>query len=190
LPAAEATHPATFALLAAVAEGDLVKPAPVSAPSVVPASAPPAVRAAALAVAAATATLLTPKVASAPADPTGPGALVWARQSGFPWFPAEVVDPAAPSDAAHTPSASVLAARPKTAGAALRLVLFFDKTRSWAWLAVDRLLPMFADIPADLARAQESKKEAQRRDVQAAYEEASAYRKTLRARLRRAAPDP
>ncbi len=48
--------------------------------------------------------------------PFPPGTFVWARQSAFPWFPAEVVDPAITAakafDSYHVPSAAVLACKP------------------------------------------------------------------------------
>lgn len=73
------------------------------------------------------------------------GDLVWAKMTGFPWYPSEIIDPTIGSP---TVIKEMLATRPfdtqnKEEGPSHYLVVFFDRPegkRTWAWLTKDHLI--------------------------------------------------
>ncbi|KAI8053328.1 hypothetical protein BDF22DRAFT_470691 [Syncephalis plumigaleata] len=72
------------------------------------------------------------------------GDIVWAKMPGFPWFPAELVQPS------KSIPDSVMNYREPNKD---RLVCFFDKhmkQRSWQWLATKDLQPLGRDDTIDL----------------------------------------
>ncbi|KAF9987855.1 hypothetical protein BGZ65_001577 [Modicella reniformis] len=79
------------------------------------------------------------------------GSLVWAKMEGFPWFPAELMDP----KGSQIP-AQVL--EMKRDGQELHLVQFFDlqergdRGRSWYWLTTSQMSPLGVDLDEDRKR--------------------------------------
>lgn len=123
-----------------------------------------------------------------------PGDLVWAKQRGWPWFPAQVVDPFITQEEAkmlktEMPSRQIIemgpewAQGPKKATSGRRtnkdvkenllyLVLFFDKKRSWGWIPEKHLSAMLLNSAAgrttDLQMLKFSPKPAARKDIKEA----------------------
>eukprot|EP00051_Salpingoeca_urceolata_P018466 m.259238 g.259238 ORF g.259238 m.259238 type:complete len:1155 (-) comp19203_c0_seq3:429-3893(-) len=97
-------------------------------------------------------------------------AFVWAKCSGFAWFPALVVDP--DEEGPLTLTEGVLTSRPD--GQA-HLCMFFEKKHRWAWLPGNKLRSMLDNPEEDRAMINRSKKGTQRAQVLDAYERARAF---------------
>ncbi|KAG0229296.1 nuA3 HAT complex component nto1 [Mortierella sp. GBA43] len=83
--------------------------------------------------------------------PLAYGSLVWAKMEGFPWFPAELMDP----KGSYVP-AQVL--EMKRDGQGHYLVQFFDlrergdRGRSWYWMTTPQVSPLGVDLDEDRKR--------------------------------------
>ncbi|XP_050316303.1 peregrin [Anthonomus grandis grandis] len=106
--------------------------------------------------------------------------LVWAKCRGYPWYPALIIDPGIPKGFEHkgvplpTPPPEVLKLGKKCTEH-VYLVLFFDVKRTWQWLPADKLELMGVDNEKDEAKANEPRKQSDRKAVRKAYENALNY---------------
>ncbi|KAG0209686.1 nuA3 HAT complex component nto1 [Mortierella sp. GBA30] len=79
------------------------------------------------------------------------GSLVWAKMEGFPWFPAELMNPRGP----RVPRQALDLERE---GSEAHLVQFFDlrergeRGRSWYWVAPSQTIPLGVDLDEDRKR--------------------------------------
>ncbi|XP_066251905.1 bromodomain-containing protein homolog [Euwallacea similis] len=106
--------------------------------------------------------------------------LVWAKCRGYPWYPALIIDPEIPKDFVYkgvplpTPPREVLDLSAK-ATEHVYLVLFFDAKRTWQWLPAEKLELMGINTEKDEAKANEPRKQSDRKAVKKAYENALNY---------------
>ncbi|XP_055686305.1 bromodomain-containing protein homolog [Lutzomyia longipalpis] len=106
--------------------------------------------------------------------------LVWAKCTGYPWYPALIIDPQMPKDFIHNgvplpvPPQDVLALR-KNSTEHVFLVLFFDAKRTWQWLPANKLELLGLDKEVDQAKLMESRKPKERKAVKKAYQNALFY---------------
>jgi hypothetical protein len=110
------------------------------------------------------------------------GDLVWAKITGFPWYPSEVVDPA--TESIHHLSISsedgqtddkLDEKRTNSERAPSYLVMFFDRPegkRTYTWLAKDLLFPLNANSEYDKLFLNYPKRPHQRKAVRYAYAQA------------------
>lgn len=114
--------------------------------------------------------------------PLEPLDLVWAKCSGFPWYPALIIDPKISKNVAFhktiplpVPPSDVLSLRRKYSQPVF-LVSFFDPRRSWQWLPRDKLDPLGVDSGLDSAKLGENKRPSMRHAVRIAYQKAINHR--------------
>ncbi|XP_059614029.1 bromodomain-containing protein homolog [Phlebotomus argentipes] len=106
--------------------------------------------------------------------------LVWAKCTGYPWYPALIIDPQMPKGFVHNgvplpvPPQDVMALR-KNNTEPVFLVLFFDVKRTWQWLPVNKLELLGLDKEVDQAKLMESRKPKERKAVKKAYQNALFY---------------
>ncbi|XP_057185880.1 bromodomain-containing protein 1b isoform X1 [Triplophysa rosa] len=108
--------------------------------------------------------------------------LVWAKLSGYPSYPALIIDPQMPRSGCHlngefipTPPRDVLRVgelmqyRSKEK---LFLVRFFDSRRNWQWLPKSKMVPFGIDQMLDKSKMLEGKTSSIRKAVQSAFNRA------------------
>ncbi|KAA0724352.1 Bromodomain-containing protein 1 BR140-like protein [Triplophysa tibetana] len=108
--------------------------------------------------------------------------LVWAKLSGYPSYPALIIDPLMPRSGCHlngefipTPPRDVLRVgelmqyRSKEK---LFLVRFFDSRRNWQWLPKSKMVPFGIDQTLDKSKMLEGKTSSIRKAVQSAFNRA------------------
>ncbi|XP_060532907.1 bromodomain-containing protein homolog [Cylas formicarius] len=106
--------------------------------------------------------------------------LVWAKCRGYPWYPALIIDPDMPKGFIHkgvplpSPPQEVLDLESKFTEH-VYLVLFFDAKRTWQWLPAEKLEIMGQDTEKDELKANEPRKQSDRKAVKKAYENALNY---------------
>ncbi|ENN81480.1 hypothetical protein YQE_02172, partial [Dendroctonus ponderosae] len=106
--------------------------------------------------------------------------LVWAKCRGYPWYPALIIDPQIPKGYIYkgvplpTPPQEVLDLYSKFSEH-VYLVLFFDAKRTWQWLPAEKLELMGIDTEKDDSKANEPRKQSDRKAVRKAYENALHY---------------
>ncbi|KII86055.1 hypothetical protein PLICRDRAFT_44511 [Plicaturopsis crispa FD-325 SS-3] len=99
-----------------------------------------------------------------------PGTLVWAKVSGYPWFPGVVFDETTEGIPRRT-----LNDKPQGSLGALHLVNFYDHGRSWVWAQNEQLLPLGEDealdqdLIANNSKRQKWKNSKAKTDCRAAY---------------------
>ncbi|XP_055793881.1 bromodomain-containing protein 1-like isoform X4 [Salvelinus fontinalis] len=108
--------------------------------------------------------------------------LVWAKCSGYPSYPALIVDPHMPRMACQhngvsipMPPLDVLRVGERMQyknEEKLFLVLFFDNKRSWQWLPKFKMVPLGIDKTIDKIKMMEGRSSSIRKAVQTAYERA------------------
>ncbi|XP_074599789.1 bromodomain-containing protein 140 [Brevipalpus obovatus] len=114
--------------------------------------------------------------------PLEPLDLVWAKCSGYPWYPALIVDPNMPKSGYYhngvpipVPPDDVLRQRGGQKEP-IYLVLFFDAKRTWQWLNRNKLEPLGYKQDLDTKKLNESKKSSEKKAVRKAYEKAIDHR--------------
>lgn len=114
--------------------------------------------------------------------------LVWAKCRGYPWYPALTIDPNMPRDYVHhgvpipSPPLDVLELE-KTHSEPVFLILFFDTKRTWQWLPRNKLELLGIDKEIDIKKLTECRKQADRKAVRKAYEDALEFRSATTAVL-------
>ncbi|XP_072529367.1 bromodomain-containing protein 1 isoform X3 [Salminus brasiliensis] len=108
--------------------------------------------------------------------------LVWAKCSGYPSYPALIIDPHMPRVGCHhngvsipTPPLDVLRIGEQMqykSEEKLFLVLFFDNKRSWQWLPKSKMVPLGIDKTIDKIKMMEGRTSAIRKAVQIAFSRA------------------
>ncbi|XP_036375907.1 bromodomain-containing protein 1 isoform X1 [Megalops cyprinoides] len=108
--------------------------------------------------------------------------LVWAKCSGYPSYPALIIDPKMPRAAYHhngvsipIPPLDVLRIGEQMqykSGEKLFLVLFFDNKRSWQWLPKSKMVPLGMDKTIDKIKLMEGRTTSIRKAVQTAFSRA------------------
>ncbi|XP_018585679.1 bromodomain-containing protein 1-like isoform X2 [Scleropages formosus] len=108
--------------------------------------------------------------------------LVWAKCSGYPSYPALIMDPKVPRGGCHhngvaipTPPMDVLRIGEQMqyrSGEKLFLVLFFDNKRSWQWLPKSKMVPLGVDKTIDKIKMMEGRTSSIRKAVQTAFSRA------------------
>ncbi|XP_029017588.1 bromodomain-containing protein 1-like isoform X2 [Betta splendens] len=108
--------------------------------------------------------------------------LVWAKCSGYPSYPALIIDPRMPHVSCQHNGVSIPA--PPTdvlrigeqmqykAEEKLYLVLFFDNKRSWQWLPRSKMVPLGMDKTIDKIKMMEGRTSSIRKAVQIAFSRA------------------
>ncbi|KAJ8249894.1 hypothetical protein COCON_G00231100 [Conger conger] len=119
--------------------------------------------------------------------------LVWAKCSGYPSYPALIIDPKMPRAGCHRSGAVTPTAPPSVLRAGERmqyksaeklfLVLFFDNKRSWQWLPKSKMAPLGLDKAVDEVKMAEGRTSGVRKAVQTAFDRATAYLARVRDRL-------
>ncbi|XP_067861015.1 bromodomain-containing protein 1-like isoform X7 [Heptranchias perlo] len=112
--------------------------------------------------------------------------LIWAKCSGYPSYPALVIDPKMPrSGFRHNgvpisvPPLDVLKVgeqMQRRAGEKLYLVLFFDNKRSWQWLPKSKMVPLGIDETIDKIKMMEGRTSSIRKSVRIAFDRAMLHR--------------
>uniref|UniRef100_A0A8C8DVZ6 Bromodomain containing 1a n=1 Tax=Oryzias sinensis TaxID=183150 RepID=A0A8C8DVZ6_9TELE len=108
--------------------------------------------------------------------------LVWAKCSGYPSYPALIIDPHMPRVGCQhngvsipTPPMDVLRIGEQMqykAEEKLHLVLFFDNKRSWQWLPRSKMVPLGMDKTIDKIKMMEGRTSSIRKAVQIAFSRA------------------
>ncbi|KAG7456040.1 hypothetical protein MATL_G00247460 [Megalops atlanticus] len=108
--------------------------------------------------------------------------LVWAKCSGYPSYPALIIDPKMPRVGCHhngvtipMPPMDVLRIGEQMqykSGEKLFLVLFFDNKRSWQWLPKSKMVPLGIDKTIDKIKMMEGRTSSIRKAVQTAFNRA------------------
>ncbi|XP_030627245.1 bromodomain-containing protein 1 [Chanos chanos] len=108
--------------------------------------------------------------------------LVWAKCSGYPSYPALIIDPHMPRVGCHhngvtipMPPMDVLRIGEQMqykSEEKLFLVLFFDNKRSWQWLPKSKMVPLGIDKTIDKIKMMEGRTSAIRKAVQTAFNRA------------------
>ncbi|XP_072327554.1 bromodomain-containing protein 1-like isoform X3 [Scyliorhinus torazame] len=112
--------------------------------------------------------------------------LIWAKCSGYPSYPALIIDPKmSRSGFRHNgvpipvPPLDVLKVgeqMQRRAGEKLYLVLFFDNKRSWQWLPKSKVVPLGIDETIDKIKMMEGRTSSIRKSVRVAFERAMLHR--------------
>ncbi|XP_073508237.1 bromodomain-containing protein 1 isoform X3 [Phyllobates terribilis] len=108
--------------------------------------------------------------------------VVWAKCSGYPSYPALIIDPKMPRVGCHhngvaipVPPLDVLKTGEQMQTRAeekLFLVLFFDTKRSWQWLPKSKMVPLGIDETIDKLKMMEGRNSSIRKAVRVAYDRA------------------
>ncbi|XP_077120979.1 bromodomain-containing protein 1 isoform X3 [Ranitomeya variabilis] len=108
--------------------------------------------------------------------------VVWAKCSGYPSYPALIIDPKMPRVGCHhngvaipVPPMDVLKTGEQMQTRAeekLFLVLFFDTKRSWQWLPKSKMVPLGIDETIDKLKMMEGRNSSIRKAVRVAYDRA------------------
>ncbi|XP_028667910.2 bromodomain-containing protein 1 isoform X1 [Erpetoichthys calabaricus] len=108
--------------------------------------------------------------------------LVWAKCSGYPSYPALIIDPKMPRAGCHhngvsipIPPLDVLRIGEQMqykSGEKLFLVLFFDNKRSWQWLPKSKMVPLGVDKTIDKIKMMEGRTSSIRKAVKTAFDRA------------------
>ncbi|KAM4676295.1 bromodomain-containing protein 1 isoform 2-T2 [Discoglossus pictus] len=108
--------------------------------------------------------------------------VVWAKCSGYPSYPALIIDPKMPRVGCHhngvaipVPPLDVLKTGEQMQTRAeekLFLVLFFDNKRSWQWLPKSKMVPLGIDETIDKLKMMEGRNSSIRKAVRVAYDRA------------------
>ncbi|KAE8616106.1 hypothetical protein XENTR_v10008719 [Xenopus tropicalis] len=108
--------------------------------------------------------------------------VVWAKCSGYPSYPALIIDPKMPRVGCHhngvaipVPPMDVLKTGDQMQTRAeekLFLVLFFDNKRSWQWLPKSKMVPLGVDETIDKLKMMEGRNSSIRKAVRVAYDRA------------------
>ncbi|XP_020838605.1 bromodomain-containing protein 1 isoform X3 [Phascolarctos cinereus] len=109
--------------------------------------------------------------------------VVWAKCSGYPSYPALIIDPQMPRVAGHhngvtipAPPLDVLKVGEQMqtkADEKLFLVLFFDNKRSWQWLPKSKMVPLGIDETIDKLKMMEGRNSSIRKAVRIAFDRAT-----------------
>ncbi|XP_037369264.1 bromodomain-containing protein 1 isoform X2 [Talpa occidentalis] len=108
--------------------------------------------------------------------------VVWAKCSGYPSYPALIIDPKMPRVPGHhngvtipAPPLDVLKIgehMQTKADEKLFLVLFFDNKRSWQWLPKSKMVPLGVDETIDKLKMMEGRNSSIRKAVRIAFDRA------------------
>ncbi|XP_034019012.1 bromodomain-containing protein 1 [Thalassophryne amazonica] len=108
--------------------------------------------------------------------------LVWAKCSGYPSYPALIIDPLMPRVGCQHNGVSIPTPPPDVlrigeqmqykAEEKLFLVLFFDTKRSWQWLPRSKMVPLGMDKTIDKIKMMEGRTSSVRKAVQIAFSRA------------------
>ncbi|XP_018111298.1 bromodomain-containing protein 1 isoform X5 [Xenopus laevis] len=108
--------------------------------------------------------------------------VIWAKCSGYPSYPALIIDPKMPRVGCHhngvaipVPPMDVLKTGDQMQTRAeekLFLVLFFDNKRSWQWLPKSKMVPLGVDETIDKLKMMEGRNSSIRKAVRVAYDRA------------------
>ncbi|XP_036167289.1 bromodomain-containing protein 1 isoform X6 [Myotis myotis] len=108
--------------------------------------------------------------------------VVWAKCSGYPSYPALIIDPKMPRVPGHhngvtipAPPLDVLKIgehMQTKADERLFLVLFFDNKRSWQWLPKSKMVPLGIDETIDKLKMMEGRNSSIRKAVRVAFDRA------------------
>ncbi|XP_069706280.1 bromodomain-containing protein 1 isoform X2 [Phaenicophaeus curvirostris] len=108
--------------------------------------------------------------------------VVWAKCSGYPSYPALIIDPKMPRVAGHhngvtipVPPLDVLKIGEQMqtkSDEKLFLVLFFDNRRSWQWLPKSKMVPLGIDETIDKLKMMEGRNSGIRKAVRVAFDRA------------------
>nr|XP_006007422.1 PREDICTED: bromodomain-containing protein 1 isoform X2 [Latimeria chalumnae]XP_014350869.1 PREDICTED: bromodomain-containing protein 1 isoform X2 [Latimeria chalumnae]XP_014350870.1 PREDICTED: bromodomain-containing protein 1 isoform X2 [Latimeria chalumnae] len=120
--------------------------------------------------------------ANAAAAALEPLKLVWAKCSGYPSYPALIIDPKMPRVGCNhngviipVPPMEVLKIGEQMqtkSGEKLFLVLFFDNKRSWQWLPKSKMIPLGVDETIDKLKMMEGRNSSIRKAVRVAFDRA------------------
>ncbi|XP_005286145.1 bromodomain-containing protein 1 isoform X3 [Chrysemys picta bellii] len=111
--------------------------------------------------------------------------VVWAKCSGYPSYPALIIDPKMPRVAGHhngvtipVPPLDVLKIGEQMqtkSDERLFLVLFFDNKRSWQWLPKSKMVPLGIDETIDKLKMMEGRNSSIRKAVRIAFDRAMTH---------------
>ncbi|XP_055962972.1 bromodomain-containing protein 1 isoform X1 [Sorex fumeus] len=111
--------------------------------------------------------------------------VVWAKCSGYPSYPALIIDPKMPRVPGHhngvtipAPPLDVLKIgehMQTKADEKLFLVLFFDNKRSWQWLPKSKMVPLGIDETIDKLKMMEGRNSSIRKAVRIAFDRAMTH---------------
>ncbi|XP_040346451.1 bromodomain-containing protein 1 isoform X4 [Herpailurus yagouaroundi] len=111
--------------------------------------------------------------------------VVWAKCSGYPSYPALIIDPKMPRVPGHhngvtipAPPLDVLKVgehMQTKADERLFLVLFFDNKRSWQWLPKSKMVPLGMDETIDKLKMMEGRNSSIRKAVRVAFDRAMSH---------------